>query len=75
MTDSGIYFLDRRGDTPAIKFFEFASRQVSVVAAVDKEPNAPGSAPGFSVSPDEQWFLYKHVDRVDNDIMVVEGLR
>ena len=75
LTDRGIYFLDRRGDTPAIKFFEFASRQVSVVAAVDKEPNAPGSAPGFSVSPDEQWFLYKHVDRVDNDIMVVEGLR
>ena len=71
----GICFLDRNvASHPAIKFFDFTNAKTSVIAALEKEPNIGGPG-GLAVSPDGRWILYKRVDQIDCEIMLVENFR
>jgi Tol biopolymer transport system component len=60
--------------TPTIEFFNFATRQVTLLASLEKG-RAPFGAPGLSASADGQRILYWQVDQVDNDIMLIENFR
>jgi len=63
------------GATPAtIDFFEFASKRLKHLTAVDLGPNANAPS-GFAVSPDGKWVLYTRVDQLDSDIMLVENFQ
>jgi len=71
----GICFLNRNaGSDPAIEFFDFTAGRRTWLTPVSEEELAPGPV-GFAVSPDGQWVLYKRLDRVDSDIMLVESFR
>jgi len=75
LLDEGICVLNRKAlPRPTIEFFNFANGQQTQITTIEKEPNIL-SAPGFAVSPDGQWILYKHVDQIDNEIMLVENFR
>ncbi len=75
VTEQGICFLNRKA-TPrfAIELFNFATQQVSRIASVEKDPSTI-SPPGFAVSPDGRWILFKRIDQSDNDILLVENFR
>ncbi|PYV25321.1 MAG: hypothetical protein DMG24_09330 [Acidobacteria bacterium] len=63
------------GATPAtIDFFEFASKRLKHLTAVDLGPSANAGS-GFAVSPDGKWVLYTRVDQLDSDIMLVENFQ
>jgi len=63
------------GATPAtIEFFEFASKRLKHLTAVDLGPSAEVGG-GFAVSPDGKWVLYRRVDQLDSDIMLVENFQ
>jgi hypothetical protein len=81
----GIYFVDGsttparvgffNSTTPArVGFFNFASERVRTITSLDLGYEVAGSL-GFDVSPDGQWILFKRVDQVASDIMVVENFR
>ncbi len=74
MADQGIYFvnLDAKRN-PTIKFFNFATRRVTQVAAPEKLPVL--GMPGLAVSSDGRWILYAQVDQDISDIMLVENFR
>jgi len=57
-----------------IKFFDFATQRSKVITAVDLGFHVPGPQ-NFDVSPDGQWILFKRVDQIDSDIMLVENFR
>ena len=72
--DRGIYFIDSNTTPhPTIEFFNFATRQTTQIATVEKELRLV--APSLAVSPDGQWILYAQVDSVESDIMLVENFR
>ena len=75
LLDEGICFLNRRA-TPrfTIEFFNFATRQTTRVTTVEKDADIPGPR-GFAVSPDRRWVLYKRVDQIENDLILVENFR
>ncbi|MBL8207069.1 MAG: PD40 domain-containing protein [Blastocatellia bacterium] len=75
VTAQGLCFLNRK-TTPqfTIELFDFATQQVRRLANVEKDPNII-SPPGFAVSPDGRWILYKRIDQHDNEIMLVENYR
>ncbi len=75
VTERGICFLNRSA-TPrfAIEMFHFATQQISQLANVEKDPNII-SPPGFAVSPDGRWILFKRIDQSDNDILLVENFK
>lgn len=72
----GIYFVpDREVDSPqaAIRFFDFATGQTSLVAQVGPLLKAgPGA---LAVSPDERSLLYVPAGRDNRDIMLVRDFR
>jgi Tol biopolymer transport system component len=71
----GICFLNRRASPrPTIELFNFATKQASRIASLERDPSIP-SPPGFAVSSDGRWILFKRVDQIDNDIMLVENFR
>jgi Tol biopolymer transport system component len=73
LVEHGIYFLDRDAPPgPTIKFFDFASQQLTQIAQFEKDPF--GALSYFAVSPDGQWFLYT-VTNSPRDIMLVENFR
>lgn len=75
VTAQGICYLNRQATPrPAIELFNFATRQVSRLATVEKDPSIP-SPPGFAVSPDGRWILFKRIDQSDNDILLVENFQ
>jgi Tol biopolymer transport system component len=74
--EKGLYFLGQaQGAAPGgkwfIQFFAFATKQVTPVVALEKEPFPEPPA----VSPDGQTFLYTQVDTVESDLMLVENFR
>jgi hypothetical protein len=70
-SEKGIFYFNREVEPgAAIEFFDFATGDVSPVAALE-HPNAFW---GPSVSPDEQWILYVRFE-VESDIMLVENFR
>ena len=71
LLEQGICLLDRQSEPqPVIKFFSFATRQMTPLAQLDK-----GKAPqgNLTASSDGAWVLYWQADQMDNDIMLVEG--
>jgi len=72
VADKGIYFISipSSGSDFSIEFFSFASGKTKPVATIGK--SWPMS---FSVSPDEQSFLYSQLDPLGSDLMLVENFR
>ena len=75
MTGEGIYFVAMVGPAAPrpLKFFSFATHQVSTIGIVKDDP--PEYVPGLAVSPDGRWLLYVHSDRDTSSIMLVENFR
>ncbi len=57
---------------PAIKFYSFATRHLSVVREFSKDTKMIF---GFSVSPDKHWITYTQVDQAGSDLMLLENYR
>jgi Tol biopolymer transport system component len=57
---------------PAIKFYNFATGQLSVIREFSKDTKMIF---GFSVSPDGEWILYTQVDQSGSDLMLMENYR
>jgi len=63
----GIYFVPV--DAPkSIRYFDFATKQVRQIFAVDKD-----FQDSLSVSPDGRWILYTQAVEANSDIMLVEN--
>jgi eukaryotic-like serine/threonine-protein kinase len=69
----GIYFVDGSTTPARVRFFHLATKRVTTITTLDLGYSHP--ALGFDVSPDGQWILFKRVDQVASDIMVVENFR
>ena len=70
----GVYFIDTDTKPHAtVKFWSFATRQTTTVAALAK--SAWPYDPALSVSSDGRSLLYDQEDNVNNDIMLVENFR
>ncbi|HEV8130083.1 MAG TPA: winged helix-turn-helix domain-containing protein [Acidobacteriota bacterium] len=76
---NGIYFAIRawqlgseKSVLPTIHFFDFQSRQVTMLARCEKPIL---NISGLSVSPDERTILFTQVDRFEGDIVLVENFR
>src|SRR2546422_961716 len=69
----GIYFIDASTMPALVKFFDMATERVKTITTLDLGYSHP--ALSFDVSPDGQWILFKRVDQVASDIMVVENFR
>ena len=69
----GIYFVDGSTTPARVRFFHLATKRVKTITTLDLGYSHP--ALGFDVSPDGQWILFKRVDQVASDIMVVENFR
>jgi len=70
----GIYFLDLESKRKAfLRLFRFAAHRSEQVAVWEQ----PGSysLPRLSLSPDERWLLFDHLDRSESDLMLVENFR
>jgi Tol biopolymer transport system component/serine/threonine protein kinase len=73
LLEQGICSLDRQAEPqPVIEFFNFATRQTTPFARLDKTKIRQGNP---AVSPDGRWLLYWQIDQIDNDIMLVENFR
>ncbi|MGE0131247.1 MAG: LpqB family beta-propeller domain-containing protein [Blastocatellales bacterium] len=75
MTDNGIYFVANAGASPPrpLNFFNFATRRVTQIGTVDRDPLWYVS--GLAVSPDGRWLLYAQDDRNTSSIMLVEDFQ
>jgi Tol biopolymer transport system component/DNA-binding winged helix-turn-helix (wHTH) protein len=74
VVEKGIYFATASTPSrPVIEFFDFATRKVTRVVAIEKRLNP--SDPGLSVSPDRLWLLFTQLDQSGSDIMLVESFR
>ncbi len=70
----GIYFVSRaEKPRPVIKFFSFATRQVTTLATVEKPPQT--DQPGLSFALNGRWLLYTQRDHTINDIMIMDNFR
>ena len=69
----GIYFIDASIMPALVRFFNMATERVKTITTLDLGYSMPPY--GFDVSPDGQWILFKRVDQVASDIMVVENFR
>jgi Tol biopolymer transport system component len=73
----GIYFIDFDvpSDAPRpVKFFDFRSRRVTQIGAVENTV-AWTNTPGFAISPDGRWLLYSSLESTDADLMLVDNFR
>jgi Tol biopolymer transport system component/predicted Ser/Thr protein kinase len=66
----GIYFMERGPDETQLKFFDFSSRQTTVVAR-----NLGRLFFGLTASRDGRSILYSRVDSAVDDLMLVENFR
>lgn len=74
VVEQGIYYVNAEAKPhPAIDFFNFATRQVTQIAALEKGPGK--GSPGFAVSPDGRWILCNQVDEDDNNIVLIENFQ
>jgi Tol biopolymer transport system component len=70
----GLYFIDTDTKPRAtVKFWSFATRQATTVAALAR--SAWPHDPALAVSPDGGSLLFHQEDNVNNDIMLVENFR
>ena len=74
VVEKGVYFATATIPTrPSIEFFNFATRQVTPVAVIDKPLSQ--SYPGLAVSPDGRSILIAQMDQSGSDIMLMENFR
>ncbi|NOT59883.1 MAG: hypothetical protein HOP19_06615 [Acidobacteria bacterium] len=75
LSSAGIYFLTPASDRSSthIQLFDFASGQIKTLLTMDRELIVKG--PGFSISPDERWFLYANLDQSGSDLVLIENFR
>ncbi|MDQ2840190.1 MAG: protein kinase [Acidobacteriota bacterium] len=68
----GIYFMSRQ-DSPdqTIRFFSFATRRVTSLVTLDKEPI--WDYPDVALSPDGRRLLFACLDQEVNDLMLIEN--
>ena len=57
---------------PTVSCVGFSGHQLKRPAILEKGPTAPG-APGFDVSHDGQWIIFRRADSIENDIMSLEN--
>jgi len=69
----GIYFIDASTMPALVKFFDMATERVKTITTLDL--GYPTPPYGFAISPVGPWILFKRVDQVASDIMVVENFR
>jgi len=70
----GIYFVDGATTPASVRFLDFATARVKTITSLDLGSSVTGPW-GFDVSPDGKWILYKRVDQIESDIMLVEDFR
>jgi hypothetical protein len=74
LTDRGIYFIDGNAKPVAtICFYDFATRRVSILAPVHKDPRFT-TPDGPTVAPDGKWLLYSGGIST-SDIMMIDNFR
>ena len=73
VVDRGIYFISVPSSSSdyLIQFLSFATGKINPVAAIGKS----WAFDGFTVSPDEQSFLYSRLDQQSSELMLVENFR
>jgi YD repeat-containing protein len=70
----GIYFATANEPArPVIEFFNFATRKVTTIGALDK-PLSP-TDPGLAVAPNGRSILFAQMDQSGSDLMLVENFR
>jgi Tol biopolymer transport system component len=70
----GIYFMSReQGSRQTVRFFNFATRQVTSLLTLDKEPI--WSYPDVALSADGRRLLTGRLDQEVNDLMLIENFR
>lgn len=73
----GLYYLGDTGTSakhrPGFKFFDFATRKITVMGDMEKNPYQ--AAPGLSVSPDGEYLLYVQLDDARTNLMLAENFR
>jgi Tol biopolymer transport system component/serine/threonine protein kinase len=73
--ERGLCFMDETAkEGPTVSCGDFSGHQLKRLAPLEKRPSSPG-APGFDVSRDGQWIIFRRADSIDNDIMLVENFR
>ena len=76
ITQEGVCFFDPTlSPAPAIKFLNFASRQVTTLVSLEQTKSYSALGSRIAVSPDGQWVLYSQMDQKDYEIMLVENFR
>ena len=72
VADKGVYFINpEEKPRAAIEFFSFATRRITRIALLEKEPAK--FTPNLALSPDGRSILYTQLDQSGNDIMLVEN--
>lgn len=69
---TGIYFLASENPPWTVHFYNFAMRQISTVATIQRTPEF--RTPSMSVSPDEHWLLYTQLDQAGEDLMALKNI-
>ena len=71
----GICLVNQRGPLQwTLEYLNFATSQTKAFGKIE-HTRAFGGSPGFAVSADGRWILYRQVDQIDNDIMLLEPFR
>jgi Tol biopolymer transport system component len=68
----GVYFV-QRGRPPVLAFHNFATGRTDTVFV--PPGGIPAMDPALAVTPDGAWLLFGQVDRTEQDLMLVEGIR
>jgi len=70
----GIYFFDGSASPTPLRFFDFATKRVRTITALDFGFRI-GRPTTWDLSADGQWILFTRVDQAESDIMLVEDFR
>ena len=74
MVKEGIYFMSKEeGPRQIVRFFSFATRQVTPLLTSDKEPI--WDYPDVALSPDGRRLLTARIDQEVNDLILIENFR
>jgi len=76
VAEQGLCFLNRNAKpVPAIEMLNFATKQITHVASLEKEIGAIRENLPVGFSRDGRWILYARVDQIDNGAMIVDNFR
>ncbi len=69
----GIYFYQEIDARPHVRFFDFATRQISTVLTPARA--TPSNYPGLDISPDGRRLLYTQIDNRVDGLMLIGNFR